>query len=50
MISEELLEYIQEAIENGRIKVILFIGDPYQLLPISKGDNLIYNLPQGYAL
>lgn len=50
MIGEELFEYIQEAIEDGRVKVVLFIGDPYQLLPINKGDNLIYILPQSYAL
>jgi len=50
MIGEELFEYIQEAIEDGRVKVVLFIGDPYQLLPISKGDNLIYRLAQSYAL
>ena len=50
MIGRDLFEYIQEAIEDGRVKVVLFIGDPYQLLPIDKGDNLIYKLPQSYTL
>lgn len=50
MIGEELFEYIQEAIETDRAKVVLFIGDPYQLLPISKADNQIYKLPQSFSL
>jgi len=50
MVGSELFEYIIEAIEENRVKVVLFIGDPYQLLPIEKGDNLIYSLPQSYTL
>ena len=50
MVGAELFEYIQEAIEDGRIKVVLFIGDPYQLLPIDKRENLIYLLPQSFTL
>lgn len=50
MIGSELFEYIQEAIEDGRVKVVLFIGDPYQLLPINKKENLIYKLPQSFSL
>ncbi|MFK5936903.1 MAG: AAA family ATPase [Sulfurimonas sp.] len=50
MMGEELYEYIQEAIEDEKVKVVLFIRDSYQLLPINKGKNLIYNLPQSYTL
>ena len=50
MIGGELFEYIQEAIEDGRVQVVLFIGDPYQLLPIEKGKNAIFSLPQSFQL
>ena len=50
MIGEELFEYIMEAIEEERAQVVLFVGDPYQLLPINKGENPIFKLPQSFEL
>ena len=50
MVGSELYEYILEAIEDGRIGVVLFIGDPYQLLPVKDNENRIYKLKNQYTL
>ena len=50
MIGSELYEYILEAIEAGRVGLVLFIGDPYQLLPINNNENEIYKLKNQYKL
>jgi ATP-dependent exoDNAse (exonuclease V) alpha subunit len=50
MVGSELYEYILEAIEAGRIGLVLFIGDPYQLLPVKDNENRIYELKNQYTL
>ena len=50
MIGNTLYEYILEAIEDKRVNVVLFIGDPYQLLPIENSKNEIYDLPNRFFL
>jgi len=50
MISADLYEYILEAIEEGRVKMVLFVGDPYQLLPVNNSKNNIYDLENSFEL
>jgi len=50
MVGSELYEYVLEAIEAGRIGLVLFIGDPYQLLPVKDNENRIYKLKNQYIL
>jgi hypothetical protein len=50
MIGAELFEYISEAIEERRVMVVLFIGDPYQLLPVDKSQNEIFQLQNSFEL
>ena len=50
MVGSELYEYILEAIEEGRVGLVLFIGDPYQLLPVKDNENRIYKLQNQYTL
>ncbi|MDQ7060871.1 MAG: AAA family ATPase [Sulfurimonas sp.] len=50
MIGSTLYEYILEAIEDRRVNVVLFIGDPYQLLPVDNSRNEIYDLPNRFFL
>ena len=50
MISNTLYEYILEAIEDRRVNIVLFIGDPYQLLPVDNSKNEIYELPNTFFL
>ena len=50
MISANLYEYILEAIEDGRVNTVLFIGDPYQLLPVDNSKTEIFTLRQQYKL
>lgn len=50
MIGSTLYEYIIEAIEDRRVNVVLFIGDPYQLLPVDNSRNEIYELPNRFSL
>ena len=44
MVSEELYN-IAMSILGDRCKIILFIGDQYQLKPVEGGENIIYNHP-----
>jgi len=44
MIGSELFEYIIEALETSRVNFVIFIGDPYQLLPVNDNENTIYEL------
>ena len=44
MISEELYN-ITLSILGDRAKIILFVGDQYQLKPVEGGENIIYNHP-----
>ncbi len=50
MVGSELYEYILEAIEDGRVGLVLFVGDPYQLLPVKDNENRIYHLTNQYNL
>jgi len=50
MISEEIYDLIVEAVETKKVRVVLFIGDPYQLLPIKNGENKVYKLKKQYQL
>lgn len=50
MIGNELYEYILEKIEANRIGCVLFVGDPYQLLPVSGENHQIYQLKYQYEL
>lgn len=50
MIGAELFSYIQEAIEEERVNLVLFIGDPFQLLPVDNSENRIYKLQNQFTL
>ena len=50
MIGSELFEYIMEALETNRVKFVIFIGDPYQLLPVNDNENTIYELKNQFEL
>ena len=50
MISEDLYCFIIEAFNRGQINTVLFIGDPYQLLPVNQGENAILKLKRQYKL
>ncbi len=44
MISEELYNLTLKVLDD-RTKMILFVGDQFQLLPVEGGENIIYNHP-----
>jgi ATP-dependent exoDNAse (exonuclease V) alpha subunit len=50
MVSEDLYSYIKEAIEENRVKAVLFIGDIYQLLPQDSNENKIFNVVNQHKL
>ena len=50
MISQDLYELIIKAIEKGRVKAVLYVGDEYQLLPIDSDKNQIFNIRNRYKL
>jgi ATP-dependent exoDNAse (exonuclease V) alpha subunit len=50
MISHELYQYILETLEEERVEAVLFIGDPYQLLPVDGSETNIFDLPNKYEL
>lgn len=50
MVSDELLSYIDEALEESRVSVVLFVGDSFQLLPVGSSSNSIYELKNQYLL
>ena len=50
MVSNELYEYILESIKDGRVNLVLFIGDPYQLLPVGSNENNIFQLKYSFEL
>ena len=41
MVSEELYGYIIDAIEEERVKAVLFVGDKHQLLPVDEKKQII---------
>ena len=50
MISGELYDFIQDAIEEDRVKAVLFVGDYYQLLPVDSNKNSVFNVRHQYKL
>ena len=50
MVSNELLEFIKENLEQNKLKTVLFIGDEYQLPPVDEGQNGVVSLPKKYRL
>ncbi|QOY51362.1 ATP-dependent DNA helicase [Candidatus Sulfurimonas baltica] len=51
MISEELYKLILETITTGKVNTILFIGDPFQLLPVDNSDeNEVFKIKKQFEL
>lgn len=50
MLSDELLNYIDEALKESRVSAVLFVGDSFQLLPVGSSSNSIYSLKNQYIL
>jgi len=51
MVGEELFKYIKDALVQQRAKAILFVGDPFQLLPINHDKNIVFtDIINGYKL
>ena len=50
MVGSELYEYILDAVEAGRVSAVLFIGDPYQLLPVNDSENPVFKLRHRFEL
>jgi hypothetical protein len=50
MVSNELLKFIKENLNQEKLKSVLFIGDPYQLPPIDEGQNGVTELPKQFQL
>jgi len=43
MIGEELFRYIKDALDENKVKFILFVGDMYQLPPVENGANVLFS-------
>ena len=50
MVSDDLYSFIVEAFNRGQVNTVLFVGDPYQLLPINQGENVVFKLKRQYLL
>jgi uncharacterized protein YukE len=50
MIGNDLFYFVKEYIRQGKIKAVLFVGDPYQLPPVNSEENCIFNLDNLYSL
>ena len=50
MVSDDLYGFIMDAIEQERIKAVLFVGDYYQLLPVDSGKNSVFEVRHQYKL
>ena len=50
MVSGNLYDYVIKAIENGRIKAVLYVGDEYQLLPVDNHKNKVLEVKNKYKL
>lgn len=51
MISNQIYSFISEIVSKGYVNTVLFIGDPYQLMPINQGSNNdVYNLKKQFKL
>ena len=43
MIGEELFRYIKDALDENKVKFILFVGDMYQLPPVENSENILFS-------
>jgi len=50
MVSNTLLKFIDENLEQNKLKIVLFIGDQCQLPPVDEGQNGVISLPKQYKL
>lgn len=50
MVGKDLFHFIKEYISQGKIKAVLFVGDPYQLPPVNSEENSIFELENLYSL
>lgn len=50
MINNEIFSYIKDAIKDGRVEIVLFVGDPYQLPPVNGTKNIISRLKNQFEL
>ncbi len=50
MVNNELFSYIKDAIKDGRVDIVLFVGDPYQLPPVNGTKNIISRLKNQFEL
>lgn len=50
MVSNELLKFIEENLDQNKLKAVLFIGDEYQLPPIDEAQNGVVLLSKQYKL
>ncbi len=50
MVSDDLYGFIVDAIEQERVKAVLFVGDYYQLLPVDSGKNSVFDVRHQYRL
>ncbi len=50
MVSIELYKYVIDAIENSRVKAVLFVGDKYQLLPVNDKNQILDKIKNTYEL
>lgn len=50
MVGNDLFHFIKEYIRHGKIKAVLFVGDPYQLPPVNSEKNSIFKLKNLYSL
>lgn len=50
MVSLKLYQHIIDAIENSRVKAVLFVGDKYQLLPVNDKNQILDKIKNTYEL
>ena len=50
MVNNELFFYIKDVIKDGRVDIVLFVGDPYQLPPVNGTKNIISRLKNQFEL
>ena len=50
MVGNDLYHFIIQSINQDRIKVVLFVGDPYQLPPVNSEKNTVFELKKSYLL
>ena len=50
MINEDLFMHIDQAVKEGRVKAVLFVGDHYQLPPVDGRSIVVQKLVKQYEL